>query len=137
TASCRGTGAWCCVPEGHSLELAARRLQPVVGARVTAGPLAGEVVTAVEARGKHLLVHAADGRVLHVHLGLHGRVRLAGAGSGRGRHVLHTGAADVIITGTSRVEVVRARGLRLPIGPDLLGARFDAAAYLRRARAFD
>lgn len=125
------------MPEGHSLVLAARRIGPVVGQPVTAGPLAGTDVEAVEARGKHLLVHGADGRSLHVHLGMHGRVRLAAAGAGRGRYVMRTPAADVVIFGTTRVEVRRRGDLRLGIGPDLLGGPFDAAAYLRRARAVD
>jgi endonuclease-8 len=64
-------------------------------------------------------------------------VRLAESGAGRGRHVLRTPAADVVIAGTSRVEVVRGRDLRLRLGPDLLAGRFDAAAYLRRARAYE
>jgi endonuclease-8 len=46
--------------------------------------------------------------------------------------VLSTAAGDVVIAGTSRVEVVR--GVRLQLGPDLLGGSFDAAAYLGRAR---
>jgi len=125
------------VPEGHSLVLAARRIRPVVGQRVTSGPLAGTDVASIETRGKHLLVHGADGRSLHVHLGMNGRVRLAAAGSGRGRHVMRTSAADVVIFGTSRVEVRRRSDLHLGLGPDLLGAGFDAAAYLRRARAID
>jgi endonuclease-8 len=123
------------VPEGHSLVLAARRIQPVLGQRVTSGPLAGTDVASIETRGKHLLVHGADGRSLHVHLGMNGRVRLAAAGAGRGRYVIRTPAADVVIFGTSRVEVRHRGDLRLGLGPDLLGARFDAAAYLRRARA--
>jgi endonuclease VIII len=125
------------VPEGHSLVLAARRIGPVVGQPVTDGPLAGTDVEAVEARGKHLLVHGADGRCLHVHLGMNGRVRLAAAGAGRGRFVMRTPAADVVIFGTTRVEVRRRCDLRLGLGPDLLGGPFDAAAYLRRARAVD
>jgi formamidopyrimidine-DNA glycosylase len=112
--------------------LAARRISPVVGQHVTAGLLAGTDVSAVEAQGKHLLVHGEDGRSLHVHLGMNGRVRLTEAGAGRGRHVLRTAAGDVVIAGTSRVEVVRC--VRLRLGPDLLGGSFDAAAYLRRAR---
>jgi endonuclease-8 len=125
------------VPEGHSLVLAARRIQPVLGQRVTSGPLAGTDIASIEARGKHLLVHGADGRSLHVHLGMNGRVRLAPAGAGRGRHVMRTAAADVVIFGTSRIEVRRRADLRLGLGPDLLGAGFYAAAYLRRARAID
>jgi endonuclease-8 len=68
---------------------------------------------------------------------MNGRVRLAAAGAGRGPHVLRTAAADVVIAGTSRVQVRRRADLRLGLGPDLLGARFDAAAYLRRARRVD
>ncbi len=123
------------MPEGHSLVLAARRIEPVVGQRVTAGLLAGTGVRAVETQGKHLLVHGEDGRSLHVHLGMNGRVRLTEAGAGRGRHVLRTAAGDVVIAGTSRVEVVR--GVRLRLGPDLLGPGFDAATYLGRARRLD
>jgi len=122
------------MPEGHSLERAARRLRPLIGARVAAGPLEGAVVSDVEARGKHLLVHTEDGRCLHAHLGLHGSVRLRPPGEGRGRHVLRTAAGDVVIAG--RVELARGRP-RLGLGPDLLHGRFDAAAYLRRARAVD
>jgi endonuclease-8 len=122
------------MPEGHSLERAARRLRPLVGATVAAGPLAGAVVSEVEARGKHLLVHTADGRCLHAHLGMHGSVRLRPPGEGRGRHVLRTAAGDLVIAG--RVELA-GRPPRLPLGPDLLHGRFDAATYLRRARAVD
>ena len=123
------------MPEGHSLVLAARRIEPVIGQQVTAGLLAGTGVSGVETQGKHLLVHGEDGRSLHVHLGMNGRVRLTAAGAGRGRHVLRTAAGDVVIAGTSRVEVVR--GVRLRLGPDLLAGSFDAAAYLRRARRLD
>jgi len=122
------------VPEGHSLELLARRLHPIVGASVLSGPLTGAVVTGVEARGKHLLVHGDDGRALDVHLGMHGRVRLDDPGSGRGVAVLRTPAADIVITGTHRIAVRPAARAAPPLGPDLLHGRFDAAEYLRRAR---
>ena len=79
TASCRRRGGSCCVPEGHTLELASRRLRPLVGTTVREGLLAGATVVAVEARGKHLLVHADDGRSLDAHLGMHGSVRLTAA----------------------------------------------------------
>ena len=121
------------MPEGHSLELAARRLRPLVGAAVTAGPLQGATIEHVEARGKHLLVRASDGRTLHAHLGLHGSVRVRAAGTGRGRHVIRTAGGDVVIAG--RVEV--ARHPRVALGPDLLHGRFDAGEYLRRARLVD
>ncbi len=124
------------MPEGHSLELVARRLRPVVGARVLAGPLSGAVVTAVEARGKHLIVRADDGRCLDVHLGMHGAVRLRPPGDGRAPVVMATDAGDVAVAGTRRVRVTRASGLPR-LGPEPLRSGFDAAVYLRRARAID
>ena len=123
------------MPEGHSLELASQRLQPLVGEQVSDGPLSGSTVVAVEARGKHLLVHADDGRVLHAHLGMHGSVRLAPPGGGRGRHVMRTPAGDAVVRGTV-VRVVPAARLRLPVGPDLLH-EFDRDEFLRRVRIVD
>jgi endonuclease VIII len=122
------------VPEGHSLELAARRLAAVVGQPVTDGPLRGATLEAVEARGKHLLIHGDHGRSLTVHLGMHGNVRLAAPGLGRGRTVLRTPAADVVIAGTLRVREARRERAAPRLGPDLLHGRFDAAEYLRRVR---
>jgi endonuclease-8 len=124
------------VPEGHSLRLAAERLAPIVGAPVVSGPLAGARVESVEARGKHLLLHSDDGRTLHVHLGLHGAVRLRAHGEGRGRHVVSTAAGDAVFVNAARFELRRTRLLRLALGPDLLGD-FDAREYLRRVRLVD
>lgn len=123
------------MPEGHTLALASRRLQPLVGHQVAEGPLSGSSVAAVEARGKNLLIHSDDGRTLHAHLGLHGSVRLHPPGTGRGRHVLRTAAGDAVIRGTI-VREMRSSRLRLPLGPDALGD-FDAAEYLRRIRLVD
>ena len=123
------------MPEGHTLELAARRLQPLVGTRVSGGPLEGAVVTGVEARGKHLLVHGDDGRSLHAHLGMHGAVRLAPPGEGRGRHVMRTTAGDAVIRGRL-VRVVPSRRIHLALGPDLLHG-FDEEEFLRRIRLID
>ena len=122
------------MPEGHSLELASRRLRPLVGQPVSEGLLSGATVVAVEARGKHLLVHADDGRSLDAHLGLHGSVRLRRPGEGRGRHLLRTAAGDAVIQG--RVRVVPSARLRLALGPDLL-KDFDGGEYLRRVRLVD
>jgi endonuclease VIII len=122
------------MPEGHSLELAARRLAPVLGQPVTEGPLCGATLEAVEARGKHLLIHGDRGRSLAVHLGMHGKVRLAAPGLGRGRTVLRTPTADVVIAGTLRVREQRRERVAPRLGPDLLHGRFDGAEYLRRMR---
>jgi endonuclease-8 len=125
------------VPEGHSLELLARRLEPIVGCQVTAGPLCGSRVTAVEARGKHLLVHGDRGRSLTVHLGMNGRVRLTEPGRGWGPAVLRMPACDVVITGTRRIAERPTRRAAPAIGPDLLHGRFSAVEYLRRARMLE
>ncbi len=127
------------MPEGHSLELAARRLAPLVGSEVLDGPLAGARVTAVEARGKHLLIHADDGRSADVHLGMHGGVRLVPAGDGPAppalnRAVIHTAAGDAVLVG--RLRIGRSSS-RPRLGPDLLHGRFDTREYLRRARLVD
>ncbi|HEX5260465.1 MAG TPA: DNA-formamidopyrimidine glycosylase family protein [Gaiellales bacterium] len=125
------------MPEGHSLELLARRLEPIVGCQVTAGPLCGSRVTAVEARGKHLLVHGDRGRSLTVHLGMNGRVRLTEPGRGWGPAVLRTPACDVVITGTRRIAERPTRRVAPALGPDLLHGRFSAVEYLRRARMLE
>ncbi len=124
------------MPEGHSLVLAARRLAPIVGQPVTEGVLSGAAIEAVEVRGKHLMIRSDDGRTLHVHLGMHGAVRLRPSGSGAGRHVLRTPAGDAVVHHPSRYAVHSTRMLRIPVGPDLLGA-FDRGEYLRRARLAD
>jgi endonuclease-8 len=124
------------VPEGHSLRLAAERLAPLVDAPVVSGALAGARIEAVEARGKHLLIPGDDGRTLHVHLGLHGGVRLREPGEGRGRHVVSTEAGDAVFHNAARFQVRSRRLLRLRLGPDLLG-EFDAGEYLRRIRLVD
>jgi len=92
-------------------------------------------VTSVEARGKNLLVHGDDGRSLHAHLGMHGAVRLAPPGEGRGRHVLRTPAGDAVIRGRI-VRVVPSRRVRRALGPDLLHG-FDEGEFLRRIRLVD
>ena len=124
------------MPEGHSLVLAARRLAPIVGQPVTEGALSGAAIAAVEVRGKHLMIRSDDGRTLHVHLGMHGAVRLRPSGSGAGRHVLRTPAGDAVVHHPSRYAVRSTRLLQIPLGPDLLGA-FDRDEYLRRARLVD
>lgn len=123
------------MPEGHSLVLAARRLEPLVSQVVDSGPLAGERIVAVEARGKHLLIHSDERRVLDVHLGMHGSVRLAPPGAGRGRLVLRTAGGDAVIR-AARVRISTESRLRLALGPDLLGD-FDGDEFLRRIRLVD
>ena len=74
------------MPEGDSIHRLAARLRPrLVGGRVrsfdahdiadaVAKTIVGREVVAVEARGKNLLVRFDDGRALHVHLRMLGRL---------------------------------------------------------------
>jgi endonuclease-8 len=82
------------MPEGDTLERIARRLMPMVGATpVVTAPhprtrpsgipdrLAGATVTAIEARGKHLLIGFDNGLTLHSHLRMSGRWEIARPGT--------------------------------------------------------
>lgn len=69
------------MPEGDTVHKLAIALKPELeGERVVALTLRGDTapqpvpgsIAAVEARGKHLLIHFDDGRVLRSHLGMHG-----------------------------------------------------------------
>jgi endonuclease VIII len=70
------------VPEGDTLQLVAARLRPALAGRAVTGfeaprlrgerPRSGDRVEAVEAQGKHLLVHFAGGLTLRTHLRMSG-----------------------------------------------------------------
>src|SRR5688572_16076090 len=71
------------MPEGDTIFRAATRLRPVLEGQVVqraqsrepqidAESLVGREIKQVEARGKHLLFHFEDGRVLHSHMGMTG-----------------------------------------------------------------
>lgn len=128
------------MPEGDTLALTAARLRPaLVGKRVVSAfpagleTLAGRTVASVEAQGKHLLIGFDDGLVLHSHLGMHGRWRLAAPGA-RGAAVLELEGLAAVLTGSHTVELRRAREIDLRLGPDILAPEFDLEEVLRRAR---
>lgn len=95
--------------------------------------LAGRTVASVAAQGKHLLIGFDDGRVLHSHLGMHGRWRVAAPGA-RGAVVLEVDGLAAVLTGSHKAELRRSRDLDLKLGPDILAAGFDLDEVLRRAR---
>lgn len=95
--------------------------------------LAGDMVTAAEAVGKHHLLRFASGRVLHSHLQMNGVWRLAPAGRPLRRGgldlALHTERHVATLYRCSRVKLFEP-GERLPrdlvgIGPDLVGEGVD------------
>jgi len=114
-----------------------------------AQPWAVDVVaTACEAVGKHLLITLDAGderRVLRVHLGMKGswhryRPGEAWLRSPMGARVeLRTARWYFVCFGPKEVELVRRNAPRPDVvghlGPDLLGATFELAEVLRRARA--
>src|SRR6201995_1371334 len=84
------------MPEGDALHRAARRLQPLVGARVEVGTphpreqvkgiaerIDGRVLESVQAVGKNLLLRFEGGIVLRSHLRMNGRWSLRPRGEPR------------------------------------------------------
>lgn len=155
------------MPEGDSIHRLARRLSVLVGTEVTAfeshvvadgeaKTLIGHTIAAVESRGKNLLVRFDDGRSLHVHLRMLGRVRMEPARLAASRaayraragwvrrtpHQLRLEAGGFVVTG-SRIPVLRLlrsadAERRAPdlarLGPDLLAPDFDEDEAVRRLR---
>ena len=135
------------VPEGHTIHRAANDHHEVLaGQQLTVSSpqgrfadgsslLTGQLCLAVEALGKHLLYRFMSGNVLHIHLGLFGRIRkrklplVEPRGAVRVRLVSDTHVIDVngptICRVLARQEV---SSLINRIGPDVL--RSDAEPSL-------
>lgn len=145
------------VPEGDSLHKLARKLRPVLLGREVeelslprfagrADGVCGQQVTAVEARGKNLLVHFADGLCLHVHLKMLGRVRLMPGHETGFRHdtvaMLKTKTHTVRVDHAPIARLLRSADVHRDLhfrnlGPDLLSPDFDEAEALSRLRRRD
>ena len=148
------------MPEGDTIERIAQRLQPLVGTvPEIATPLprhalriperlAGQALVDVEARGKHLLLSFANGLVLHVHLRMTGRFRVAPATRPL-RVAEHriwlelrgAGVRAVLLDGPV-LELLTPAQLSLHpslrrLGGDVLDDDFDPAAAARRLRTRD
>ena len=132
------------MPEGHTIHRAARKHhRKLAGQRLqisspqgrftaSASHLSGQICVSVEALGKHLLYRFETGDVLHIHLGLFGRIRNGKLplqdprGAVRVRLVGEQYYVD--INGPTICETMLpedAEGLFKRIGPDVL--RSDAA----------
>ncbi len=130
------------MPEGDTIFRAARTLDRALGqrevlsarstvARVRADSLVGARILGVEARGKHLLIHFADGRALHSHMGMHGSWHIYRPGErwqrppAQGRCVLETDAFVAVCFGAPTLELLSRAALReheqlRKLGPDLI-----------------
>jgi endonuclease VIII len=124
------------VPEGDSLHRAARRLQPLIGDRVTAESpnprgratgvaeqVDGRRLESVYAVGKNLILRFEGGVTVRSHLRMSGSWRVTGRDapvSGRPWLVLRGSRAQALLYG-GRVLELNARGLNR-LGPDILAA---------------
>ena len=152
------------MPEGDTIHYAARRVGAALAGHVPesietphprfgrdrwAERLGGRSVTAVEARGKHLLLRFEGGLVIHSHLRMTGAWRVFARGERwprsprvawlvitRGPHVVvqFNGPVLELLTDARARSDPRLAGL----GPDIVAAEpFDEARYLRRLREDD
>jgi endonuclease-8 len=151
------------MPEGHTIHRAARRIASVLvgrqlervearGAQLVEAQararLLGATITAVEARGKHLLIHTDAGWTLHSHLRMDGVWHLYRRGEpwrrARTRAWLLLGSGDwdavefdgPILT-LVRTEQLDADQSLTELGPDILVTPFDDDEFLRRMRRGD
>jgi endonuclease-8 len=148
------------VPEGDSLYRMAAMLRPVLLGKAVielalprtelgfAHRVAGTIVTAVESRGKNLLIHFDGGVVLHTHLRMTGTWHLYPDGRPWRRSeamavaILRVEGFTAVCFAAPVVRVLRERALPIDrrlsrLGPDLLSPDFDADEALRRLRALD
>jgi endonuclease VIII len=145
------------MPEGDTIFRTAVRLRTALGGQVieaaesrdpawNADSLPGRRIEAVEARGKHLLIHLDDQHVIHSHLGMHGawHVYLPGQTwqkpADRAALCLRTAAAVGACFFPKTLELLTPTALRRHrhlsrLGPDLLGETLDEAEVLRRFRS--
>jgi endonuclease-8 len=138
------------MPEGDTLHRAARRLRPaLVGGDLVRfeaphlrgdRPRTGELVTGVEAVGKHLLIEFSGGLILRTHLGMAGSWRLFEQGQRwtKPRHLLR---ALVVVPGweavcfsAPQVQIHREDPVG-HLGPDLCTPDPDLDEVLRRFAA--
>jgi endonuclease-8 len=136
------------MPEGDSLHRAARRLQVLVGERVSvetphpraaverlAERLDGRRLESVEAIGKNLLLTFEGGLVLRSHLRMSGRWQVRPGRAklvGKPWLVLRSGGHEAVLWNGPVLELARrgARGL----GPDILADPPDFAAMVANLR---
>ena len=148
------------MPEGDTIHRAARKIHAaLVGKEMTradtpnprspihnrAGDLAGATLERAEARGKHLLLHFSEDRVIHSHLGMSGRWYVRADGRlpfGKPWLLLSSGHAVASQTGGKILRMVSASRARndpslLQLGPDPLRREYDPDEAVARILAYE
>lgn len=144
------------MPEGDTIHRTAITLRPwLVGKKILAADgwsdwlefasLVDREVTAIEARGKHLLLHLDDARVVHGHSGMTGSWHLYPHGerwlkpARRAALVLETDQLAVVFFNPKVLELLSPTQVRRHphlsrLGPDLLGEQLDVEEVIARFR---
>jgi endonuclease-8 len=148
------------VPEGDTLFRLAAVLRPaLVGKKVielrlpredlgVGRRVVGHAVTAVEAKGKNLLIHFDEGTVLHTHLRMNGVWHLYPAGrkwrrsEERAVVVLSVEGFTAVCFQAPVVRLLREKAIATDprlgaLGPDVLAGDFDEDEAVRRLRVRD
>lgn len=148
------------MPEGDTIHRAARKIHvALVGREMQraeapnprspihsrGGELAGSVLERAEARGKHLLLHFSNDRVVHSHLGMNGRWYVRADGRlpyGKPWLVLASGHGVASQSGGKILRLVSSSRARndpslLQLGPDPLRPEYDRAAATARLLAYE
>jgi endonuclease VIII len=139
------------MPEGDTIHRTARTLAKAIGQRTVtrctlADDLAGHIVSAVEARGKNLLVRFDDGRTLHTHMMMEGSWHIYRPGEPWRRAsfaavaVVETDVWVAVCFDAPIAELLPAGvepELVRRLGPDLLDAGADLDEAIARLRTFD
>lgn len=148
------------MPEGDTIHRAARALnQALHGKQVTHfesvfpalnrvhedQPITGRTLTAVESRGKHLLMHVSGGLSLRTHMRMSGSWHIYRHGEAwqrpraEMRILLETADFQAVAFLVHEAEWIAERDLRRSklarLGPDVLGEAFDPADAVSRMQA--
>jgi endonuclease-8 len=145
------------VPEGDTISRTATTLRRwlegrvITSARSTAprvdpAVLTGDRVVEVTARGKHLLIGLASGRVLHTHMRMTGSWHVYTTGerwqrpAWRARLVLESDDRQAVCFDAPVIELLAPGGTALhpglaALGPDILAEPLDVSGIVRRMAA--
>ncbi|MEQ9411484.1 MAG: DNA-formamidopyrimidine glycosylase family protein [Fuerstiella sp.] len=144
------------MPEGDTIHRTAANLRKALDGAVilqctgrdaefAQNTLANSSVVGIEARGKHLMIHLDDDRVLHSHMGMTGSWHIYRPDdewhkpSNQAVVALHTERWCVVCFTPKLIQLLSARQLQRDawlqkLGPDILGPPIDDRVVLNRFR---